>query len=141
MQLRPRPRQWRRPASQKRRSRRPQCSKLCLSLDAGAGCTPHTPHQPNSSWRPWTRRQRTCVALAREGILITDRDIRIRPKGARYRAPLHFCQFLTGRNLNPPAGGSAWRSTELLGFEYTAGGAFHFCPLLTWKESHPAFGG
>jgi hypothetical protein len=43
--------------------------------------------------------------------------------------------------LNPPSGGSAWRSTELLGFEYTAGGAFHFCPLLTWKESHPAFGG
>lgn len=57
------------------------------------------------------------------------------------KAPFHFCQFLTGRNLNPPSGGSAWRSTELLGFEYTAGGAFHFCPLLTWKESHPAFGG
>jgi hypothetical protein len=52
-----------------------------------------------------------------------------------------FLPVSNWKEFESPSGGSAWRSTELLGFEYTAGGAFHFCPLLTWKESHPAFGG
>jgi hypothetical protein len=42
------------------------------------------------------------VALAREGILITDRDIRIRSKGARYRAPLHFLPVSNWKEFESP---------------------------------------